>query len=95
MISLGGAVAGGSRIALTRGVDPTRFADEVHRYGATVVSYTWAMLLDLVEATSPELQEHHPIRLTFLYLVKPRAAFVRAGQLCVRCWFSGLLGHSH
>jgi putative long chain acyl-CoA synthase len=63
MVSLGGAVAGGARIALTRGVDPTRFADEVHRYGVTVVSYTWAMLLELVEATSPELQEHHPIRL--------------------------------
>ncbi len=63
MVSLGGAVAGGSRIALTRGVHPTEFADEVHRYGVTVVSYTWAMLSELVEATSPELQEHHPIRL--------------------------------
>jgi putative long chain acyl-CoA synthase len=63
MVGLGGAIAGGSRIALTRGVDPTRFADEVHRYGVTVVTYTWAMLLELVEATSPELAEHHPIRL--------------------------------
>lgn len=63
MLSLGGAVAGGSRIALTRGVDPTRFAEEVHRYGVTVVSYTWAMLRELVQATSPELAEHHPIRL--------------------------------
>jgi putative long chain acyl-CoA synthase len=63
MVGLGGAVAGGSRIALTGGVDPTRFADEVHRYGVTVVSYTWAMLLELVDATSPELAEHHPIRL--------------------------------
>jgi len=63
MVGLGGAVAGGARIALTRGVDPMRFADEVHRYGVTVVSYTWAMLLELVDATSPELAEHHPIRL--------------------------------
>jgi putative long chain acyl-CoA synthase len=63
MVGLGGAIAGGSRIALTRGVDPTRFADEVHRYGVTVVTYTWAMLLELVEVASPELQEHHPIRL--------------------------------
>ncbi len=63
MVSLGGALAGGSRIALTRGVDTTRFADEVHRYGVTVVSYTWAILLELVNATSPELAEHHPIRL--------------------------------
>ncbi|KKB99743.1 AMP-binding protein [Mycolicibacter arupensis] len=63
MVGLGGALAGGARIALTRGVDPTRFADEVHRYGVTVVTYTWALLLDLVEATSPRLAEHHPIRL--------------------------------
>jgi len=63
MVGLGGAIAGGSRIALTRGVDPTRFTDEVHRYGVTVVTYTWTMLRELVEATSPELAEHHPIRL--------------------------------
>ncbi len=63
MVGLGGAVAGGSRIALTRGIDPTRFAEEIHRYGVTVVTYTWAMLSELVEATSPELAEHHPIRL--------------------------------
>ncbi|MHA7651052.1 AMP-binding protein [Mycobacterium sp. ML4] len=63
MVGLGGAVAGGSRIALTRGVDPTRFADEVHRYGVTVVTYTWTILLELVAAASPELAAHHPIRL--------------------------------
>jgi putative long chain acyl-CoA synthase len=63
MVGLGGAVAGGSRIALTRGVDPTRFADEIHRYGVTVVTYTWAMLRELVESSSPGLAEHHPIRL--------------------------------
>ena len=57
MVSLGGAVAGGSRIALTRDVHPTEFADEVHHYGVTVVSYTWAMMSELVEATSPELVE--------------------------------------
>jgi hypothetical protein len=36
-VSLGGAVAGGSRIAVTRGVHPTEFGDEVHRYGAASV----------------------------------------------------------
>ena len=36
---------------------------EIHRYGVTVVTYTWAMLCELVEATSPELADHHPIRL--------------------------------
>lgn len=63
LIGLGGAVAGGARIAMTRGVDPTRFADEVHRYGVTVVAYSWGMLSELVDVTSPTLQEHHPIRL--------------------------------
>ena len=28
-----------------------------------MVTYTWALLRELVEATSPELAEHHPIRL--------------------------------
>src|SRR6185437_13875092 len=57
MVGLGGAVAGGSRIALTRGVDPAQFALEIHRYGVTVVTYTWTMLRELVEATSPGLQQ--------------------------------------
>ncbi|HWY01280.1 MAG TPA: alpha/beta fold hydrolase, partial [Mycobacterium sp.] len=63
LVSLGGAVVGGTRIALSRGLQPDRFVQEVRQYGVTVVSYTWAMLSELVEATSPELQEHHPIRL--------------------------------
>jgi len=63
MVGLGGALAGGSRIALARGVDPVRFADEIHRYGVTVVVYTWAMLRELVDVASPELHERHPIRL--------------------------------
>ncbi|MGY2063361.1 acyl-CoA synthetase, partial [Nocardia gipuzkoensis] len=41
LVSLGGAVAGGSRIALARSLDPANFAEEVHRYGVTVVTYTW------------------------------------------------------
>lgn len=63
MVGLGGALAGGSRIALTRGVDSTRFADEIHRYGVTVVVYTWAMLREMVDVAASELQERHPIRL--------------------------------
>lgn len=56
MVGLGGALAGGSRIALTRGVDPSRFADEVHRYGVTVVAYTWAMLRELVDVARPNFR---------------------------------------
>lgn len=63
LVAVGGALAGGSRIALSRGLAPERFADEVQRYGVTVVSYTWAMMRDLLD--HPDLPEPrlHPIRL--------------------------------
>ena len=61
LVSLGGAVVGGTRIALSRGLQPERFAAEVHQYGVTVVSYTWAMLRDVID--DPEFALHsHPIR---------------------------------
>ena len=31
-------------------VDPERFAEEVHRYGVTVVSYTWTMMREILDA---------------------------------------------
>ncbi|AFU00689.1 acyl-CoA synthetase [Nocardia brasiliensis ATCC 700358] len=73
LVSLGGAIAGGSRIALARSLDPARFAEEVHRYGVTVVTYTWTMMRDILDAEvfpagpyspSPAANHHwHPIRL--------------------------------
>ncbi|MVZ89020.1 AMP-binding protein [Microbacter sp. ANSKLAB05] len=48
LTAVGGAVAGGARIALSRGFDPATFDEEIRRYGVTVVSYTWAMMRDLV-----------------------------------------------
>lgn len=48
LTSVGGAVAGGARIALSRGFDPESFDEEVRRYGVTVVSYTWTMMRALV-----------------------------------------------
>lgn len=48
LTAVGGAVAGGSRIALSRGFNPATFDEEVRRYGVTVVSYTWAMMRELV-----------------------------------------------
>ena len=48
LTAVGGAVAGGSRIALSRGFDPATFDEEIRRYGVTVVSYTWAMMRELV-----------------------------------------------
>ncbi|MFX0574782.1 acyl-CoA synthetase [Nocardia nepalensis] len=63
LVSLGGAVAGGSRIALARSLDPTRFGEEVHRYGVTVVTYTWTMLRDILDAEVFPAGHQHPIRL--------------------------------
>lgn len=63
LTSVGGAVAGGSRIALTGKFDPERFAAEVPRYGVTVVSYTWTQLSELVDNPAFDLGKHHPIRL--------------------------------
>lgn len=63
LVSLGGAVAGGSRIALARSLDPAQFAEEVHRYGVTVVTYTWTMLRDILDADTFPNGHPHPIRL--------------------------------
>jgi putative long chain acyl-CoA synthase len=76
MVSLGGAIAGGSRIALARNWDPATFWDEVRRYGVTVGSYTWTMLRDLVEAPPHPNEQHHPVRL-FMGSGMPRGLWRR------------------
>jgi putative long chain acyl-CoA synthase len=63
LVSLGGAVVGGTRIALSRGMNAERFVQEVRQYGVTVVSYTWAMLRDVVDDPAFALQGNHPVRL--------------------------------
>jgi len=63
LVSLGGAVVGGTRIALSRGLDPERFIREVRQYGVTVVSYTWAMLREVVDDPAFVLHGNHPVRL--------------------------------
>lgn len=63
LTSVGGAVAGGARLALSPGFDPDRFWEEVRRYGVTVVAYTWAMLLPLLTADPHPAARHHPVRL--------------------------------
>ncbi len=52
LMSVGGAIAGGARVALASGAtqDAGAFWDEVRRSGATVASYTWTMLDGLVNA---------------------------------------------
>jgi putative long chain acyl-CoA synthase len=63
LVSLGGAVVGGARIALSRGLQPTRFVQEIRQYGVTVVSYTWAMLREVIDDPSFSLTGSHPVRL--------------------------------
>jgi putative long chain acyl-CoA synthase len=63
LVSLGGAVVGGARIALSRGLQPDRFAAEIRQYGVTVVSYTWAMLRDVIDDPHLILHGNHPVRL--------------------------------
>jgi len=63
LVGLGGAVAGGARFAMARQFDPETFWDEVRRYGATVVTYTWTMLQSVVDAPHHRGEDHHPVRL--------------------------------
>ncbi|GAA2122088.1 AMP-binding protein [Actinomadura napierensis] len=63
LMSLGGAVAGGARLALAGGYDPETFWDEARRYGVTVASYTWTLLRDLVNAPPDPAERHHAVRL--------------------------------
>src|SRR6202011_3156264 len=63
LVSLGGAVVGGTRIALSRGLRADRFIAEVRQYGVTVVAYTWAMLRDVIDDPSFSMTGSHPVRL--------------------------------
>ncbi|MGB3486326.1 MAG: acyl-CoA synthetase [Mycobacterium sp.] len=63
LVAVGGAVVGGARIALSRGLRPDTFVQEVRRYGVTVVSYTWAMLRDVIDDPAFALHGNHPVRL--------------------------------
>lgn len=63
LVSLGGSVVAGARIALSHGLRPDRFVAEVRQYGVTVVTYTWSMLRDVIDDPHFELTGSNPIRL--------------------------------
>jgi putative long chain acyl-CoA synthase len=63
MTSVGGAIAGGARLAMARSHDPSTFWEEVRRYGVTVASYTWTLLDEIVEAPPQPGERHHRVRL--------------------------------
>ena len=79
MTSIGGAVAGGARLAMATRFEPSRFWEEARRYGVTVASYTWTLLHDLVEAPPQPGERHHPVRL-FIGSGMPRGLWRRVQE---------------
>ena len=63
LTGIGGALASRARLAMTRGFDPDTFWEEVRRYGATAVTYTWTMAADMLDAPTGGRDQHHPLRL--------------------------------
>ncbi|HEY8479618.1 MAG TPA: AMP-binding protein [Spirillospora sp.] len=76
LMSLGGAVAGGARLALADRYTPETFWEEARRYGVTVASYTWLLLRDLVNAPPDPAERHHAVRL-FIGSGMPRGLWRR------------------
>jgi putative long chain acyl-CoA synthase len=79
MMSIGGAIAGGARLAVARRYDVSTFWDEVRRYGVTVASYTWTSLDVLVDAPPQPAERHHPLRL-FIGSGMPRSLWRRVEE---------------
>ncbi len=68
LVAVGGALVGGSRLAVGESFDhgrfvPERFVQEVHRYGASVVFYAGELLRPLVDSPRSALDEAVPVRL--------------------------------
>ena len=79
MMSIGGAIAGGARLAMASRFEPTTFWDEVRRYGVTVTSYTWTLLHELVAAPPQPGERGHPVRL-FIGSGMPRGLWRRVQE---------------
>ena len=79
MMSIGGAIVGGARLAMARKFEASTFWEEVRRYGVTVASYTWTMLDELVDAPPEPAERHHPVRL-FIGSGMPRALWRHVEQ---------------
>jgi putative long chain acyl-CoA synthase len=76
MMSIGGAIAGGARLAMATDFDASTFWEEMRRYGVTVTSYTWTLLHDLAEAPPNLAERHHAVRL-FIGSGMPRGLWRR------------------
>mgnify|MGYP001819833606 FL=1 len=63
LVSVGGGLVGGARLALGTSFDPDTFWDDVRLYGATVVFYAGEMLRELLRAEPSATDNKNPIRL--------------------------------
>jgi putative long chain acyl-CoA synthase len=63
LVTVGGGLVGGSRLALATRFDPETFWADVRRYGATVVFYAGEMLRELLYAEPSASDNENPIRL--------------------------------
>jgi putative long chain acyl-CoA synthase len=79
MMSIGGAIVGGARLAMARRFEAATFWEEVRRYGVTVASYTWTMLDELVETPPQPAERHHRLRL-FIGSGMPRGLWRRVEE---------------
>ena len=79
MMSIGGAVAGGARLAMASQFEPATFWEETRRYGVTVASYTWTLLHELVDAPPQPGERHHAVRL-FIGSGMPRGLWRRVQE---------------
>ena len=62
LVAVGGALVGGSRLALARSFEPKEFWNEARRYGATVVTYAGDMARELCEQPVVRGERNHPVR---------------------------------
>jgi putative long chain acyl-CoA synthase len=63
LVTVGGGLVGGSRLALSTGFNPEVFWEDVRRYGATVVFYAGEMLRELLRAEPSAADNENPLRL--------------------------------
>ncbi|MCB9592726.1 MAG: alpha/beta fold hydrolase [Sandaracinaceae bacterium] len=63
LVATGGALIGGSRLALASGFAPAHFWSEARRYGATVVFYAGEMCRELVDAPPNAADDNNPVRI--------------------------------
>ncbi len=63
LMAVGAAIAAGSRLAFASAPDRDTFWEEVARYGATHVSYTWTSLREIASGPRHPNERESPIRL--------------------------------